>query len=261
MSQSWEAADMDIRQRHDDHEELLRLAGQRLQSSIWTAVPCIVDAVDADKMTVDVQPVWSLQYRDQNGDAQAQQMPKLMACPLLFQGGGGFLLTFPVKVGDEALVIIASRSVDEWFQNGQAQSGPQARASVRMHSLSDGFALVGVRSVPNMVKLDTSNASLASDDGDVSLKIGVQDKNITVKAKGDITINTDGKFDVTAKSVTITASDGVTINGVKIDSSGNLTSPATITGQGDVKTGSGISLGTHTHTSTSPGSPTSPPLP
>jgi hypothetical protein len=51
----------------------------------------------------------------------------------------------------------------------------------------------------------------------------------------------------------------INLNGVTIDSSGNLTSPATIKGTVDVIAGT-ISGKTHAHISESPGSPTSPPI-
>ena len=64
--------------------------------------------------------------------------------PVVFPGGGGFALTFPVAAGDECLVVFASRCIDAWWQSG----GVGEPMEPRMHDLSDGFALIGVRSQP-----------------------------------------------------------------------------------------------------------------
>lgn len=85
-------------------------------------------------------------------------------------------------------------------------------------------------------------------------------------AKGDGTVllvnEGGGSFEM--------AADGkVTINGVVIDTDGNISAPGNIAAEGDVSgaevSNSSISLGTHVHTSAAPGSPTgagtSPPPP
>jgi hypothetical protein len=65
-----------------------------------------------------------------------------------------------------------------------------------------------------------------------------------------------------SSGITMKSPNNITINGVTIDPSGNITSPATIKAAADVIGGaSQISLVNHTHTSASPGSPTSPPIP
>jgi hypothetical protein len=53
--------------------------------------------------------------------------------------------------------------------------------------------------------------------------------------------------------VQITAPGGINLNGVTVDASGNVNSPATITAATDV-IGGGTSLHEHTHRNTQPGS-------
>lgn len=71
--------------------------------------------------------------------------PALVKCPVVFMSGGAGALTFPIAVGDTCLVIFADRDIDGWFSSGQV--GPPN--SDRMHDLSDGIALVGIRSLAN----------------------------------------------------------------------------------------------------------------
>lgn len=68
-----------------------------------------------------------------------QDYPILVDVPFLIIGGGGAGVTFPIKQGDECLILFNDRDIDNWFAG--ATSGPVATA--RFHSFSDGLALVG----------------------------------------------------------------------------------------------------------------------
>lgn len=73
--------------------------------------------------------------------------PILIECPVIFLGGADAALSFPVAQGDECLVVINDRDIDNWFQTGQV--GPVA--TPRTHSFADAFALVGIRSKGNAI--------------------------------------------------------------------------------------------------------------
>ncbi len=72
--------------------------------------------------------------------------PILTNVPVACWGGGGCSLTFPIAAGDECLVCFNDRCFDSWWANGTTATPPNVP---RYHDLSDGIALVGVRSVPN----------------------------------------------------------------------------------------------------------------
>ena len=210
---------MDRRERAPDPEEAWRLALASLQARIWTALPGIVDTVGNNGQTVDVQPTILGGQRETDGTYTPVTMPILPNCVVVWQGGGGVTGTFPIKKGDECVVVFASRCIDGWWKEG----GVQDQLEPRMHNLTDGFAIVGLRSLPRNFVVDTNSAQIRSDDG--STVIGLNP---------------------TTQVVTISAPGGINLNGVTIDSSGNLHSPATITGATDViaDTKSGK---THTH--------------
>lgn len=85
---------------------------------------------------------------------------------------------------------------------------------------------------------------------------------LTANVTGDVDITTQGDLNATATGKVKARGNTIDLNGVIIDSSGNLTSPATIKAATDVIGGAThISLVNHPHTSSAPGSPTSPPLP
>jgi hypothetical protein len=105
-----------------------------------------------------------------------------------------------------------------------------------MHDLSDGFAFVGVRSQPRVLPggVKTSAVQLRSDDGAAYVEL----------SGGHV--------------CKVLAPGGINLNGVTIDAAGNLTTPATVWGQTDVKFGTKSGIG-HTHTGVAPGSSNSGP--
>lgn len=234
---------MDRRERNPDDEEVMRLAFRSMQARLWTALPGIVQKFDAAAMTVDVQPAINGKLRNADGSTSSLQMPVLLDCPVVWQGGGECTLTFPIKSGDECLVVLASRCIDAWWAQGGVQDPPE----IRMHNLSDGFALVGVRSKPRAFSVDTSAVQLRSDDGEAYVSINPSSHEVKIQTSGDLTVHADGDINVTADgNMTVTAQQ-ISLNGVTIDSSGNVNTAATITVGTDV-VGGGKSLKTHLHT-------------
>ena len=222
---------MQRQERYYDPEETLRLAFDGVQSRLWTALPGIIKDFDPQRMVCTVQPAINGVIRSKEGNYSEIEMPLLLDCPVVFAGGGGVTLTFPLEIGDECLVVFASRCIDSWWQQGGMDGGnitPRGQAEFRMHDLSDGFVLPGVRSQPRAFDVDTAAAQLRSDDGSTLIQINPTAQTVVVTAPGGATINAN-----------------VTVNGT-------LHVTGTITGDTDVVTGS-ISLKGHKHTGVQPG--------
>ncbi len=96
------------------------------------------------------------------------EYPVLVDVPVIFLTGGLLAaLTFPVQTGDTCLVFFNDRDISKWFVSGQVGPLP----SFRMHAMSDGFALVGIRSMLKpILPFDPVNASLQF--GASSVKVG-----------------------------------------------------------------------------------------
>ena len=138
--------------------------------------------------------------RNQDGSYADVAMPILVDVPVVFPCGGGYTLTFPVQPGDEALIVFGNRCIDAWWQSG----GVQQQAEIRMHDLSDGFALVGPRSQPRVLPgVSTSAVQLRSDNGLAHIEISGTDINavspsaitatapvVTVNASSEMIFNT-----------------------------------------------------------------------
>ncbi len=139
--------------------EGLEVALDALAARLWCALPGTVLSYDAVKGTCQVQPTIQGQIRNPNGTHDYVNLPVLQDVPVIYMGGGPFVATFPIQVGDEALVIFADRCIDYWWQSG----GIQIPFEPRMHDLSDGFALIGPRSLARSIpNVSTTNAQLRS---------------------------------------------------------------------------------------------------
>lgn len=215
----------------------MRLALEAWQTRIWTALPCVVQAFPSASglgpMILDAQPTIAGSYLTSKGETMVLQMPLLINVPVSFPGGGGVTLTFPVKQGDECLVVFTARCLDAWWQlgAGTAPNPGYVPPDERMHNLSDGVAFVGIRSNPRAYAVDPNYAMLRTDDGKASVALNPITYEVRVQTTGGLNA---------------TAQNGINLNGVMIDSSGNLTSPATVQGN-IVKTQAGTHLDTHIH--------------
>lgn len=176
---------MDRRERSGDMQAGMLAFGEGLQAGIWTALPGIIQSFNAAKKTCTVQPAIQAQRTLEDFSTEWVTLPLLVDCPVQFPGGGGATLTFPLKSGDECLVVFASRCIDAWWQSG----GVQVQAELRMHDLSDGFVVPGVSSVPKVQPaISTTRAELRTDDGTAKVSIDVTSKEIDVTTTGTATV-------------------------------------------------------------------------
>lgn len=181
---------MDRRERVNDPEVALREALDGYRTGIWTALPGIIQSFQSGPgrpPTCSVQPAIKMKVRQQNGAIVSVALPMLVDCPVQFPAGGGCTLTFPVAAGDECLVVFASRCIDAWWQSG----GVQEQAELRMHDLSDGFVLLGFRSVPRaLAGVSMTTAQLRSDDGTTYVDLDPAGKVVKVTAPGGMVLDT-----------------------------------------------------------------------
>lgn len=134
-----------------DTEQLLNALLARVSATINCCLPGIVKKFDSKTQTAAIQPTVRRRIRTRAG-VKEYPYPLLTDVPVLMLGGGAHFFTMPVTAGDECIVLFSDVCMDAWFQSGGVQNPMIARG----HDLSDGFALVGFRSKPNMIQnMDT----------------------------------------------------------------------------------------------------------
>jgi hypothetical protein len=167
---------------------------------------CIVLSFDDVKQTVVVRPV-STEIVRVSGQPTVKSLPDLADVQIQIPRAGNFVLTMPITAGDECLVVFTDVSLDAWFQSG----GVQNQMSQRRHSLTDGIAIFGPWSQPNVLAdYSTTSAQLRSEDGTVI--IDVAEDAITVTAP-TVTVNASSTAHVTAPTVNVAGSTAVNITG------------------------------------------------
>jgi len=163
----------------DDQEEASLQMLEGLQAKMWTALPGIVVSADLEKQTCVVQPSIRGVIMDENNNATSVQLPLLGDVPICFPRAGGFALTVPLSPGDEVLVVFSSRAIDSWWQSG----GIGAPVEARMHSLSDGFAVLAPTSQPKKLNaVQTDGIELRNEARTTYIKL----TNDTIFIKGNI---------------------------------------------------------------------------
>ena len=144
--------------------------------------------------------------------------------------------------------------MDAWWQSG----GVQNQVERRRHDLSDGFAIVGFRSQPDVVtNYSSSTAQMRNRAGDAYVEIS--GNTINIKAAGGVNIESGSTVSVSSSSTT-TISSG---SNMTIGSSAALNMSSTA---GSTFSGSDISIGSggntvidgrnflgHTHSGVQPG--------
>lgn len=121
-----------------------------------------IAAFDPETQTAQVR-ISGKQYIENAPTTENQivDYPVLSDVPVCFIGGGEGRLTFPVAIGDECLIFFNDRDIDLYYSTGQIG----IPNSNRLHDISDGFALVGFRSMGNVLSdFQTAGVELAHGD-------------------------------------------------------------------------------------------------
>lgn len=112
-----------------------------------------IESFNAVKQTATVKIVYKRTFFRQadGGQVKAELVPYplLSDVPVMFLRGGQTSLRFPVAAGDECILMFADRDIDNWLATGDTESGCN---TLRLHSVSDAIALVGLTSQENPIK-------------------------------------------------------------------------------------------------------------
>ena len=88
-----------------------------IQRSLHCSMPGVVVSFDEASRTAEIRPA-------------GEDLPVLKGVPVFMP------VPFEVSPGDRCMVVFADREIDSWLTGAECKS-------LRMHSLSDGFAFVG----------------------------------------------------------------------------------------------------------------------
>ena len=154
---------------------VLQALKEAVKQEMHCALPGIIHDYDPQTRTASVQPA----IRDRRLGQGYENLPLLLDVPVLFPGGAGLSLSYPLHQGDECLLVFADGCIDAWFSSGSAQNP----VLPRRHDLSDAFALPGVSSKGNVPPASEHPFSLR-------LRVGGEwTEPLAVTAEGRVLIN------------------------------------------------------------------------
>ena len=225
-------------ERTEDLYAAMRYALDSLRAEIQTSMPAIVQSFDPATRTITAQPTIRYQVTNYDNTKRWVTLPIIVDIPVVFPSGGGYTLTFPIAKGDECLLVFASRCIDAWWYKG----GVQNQDDIRFHDYSDGFALVGVNSKPNVIPaISTSAVQLRSNSGGTYVEINAN--KINVVSPTEITL--------TSPIITLNASNKIVLETPVTEIQGNLSGTGTLGTGTAAFAGEGIfnghTVGHHTH--------------
>lgn len=180
-------------------QQAMKVLSDSIFSMLRVSLPGIIESYDPIANTCTVQPALKGQTADELGNYTSAPLPLLVDVPVVFPRGGGCSITFPVKEGDECLVVFSDRCIDFWWQSG----GVQEPVDPRQHDLSDAFAFVGPMSQPNVISnISTTTLQMRTDDGAAYIELDPNSHAINLVAPGGVNVTTPlAKF---SQAVTIT---------------------------------------------------------
>ena len=161
------------------------------KTQTFTSLPAKVTSYNSVEQTVSARPVMNEPFKD--GDVS--EFPEIDHIPVVFTGGGGGVLTFPIKEGDEVLLIFSSRNFDTWWVTGETQ---ELSSTQRYNDITDAIAILGLTSKDKSVKAKTD-----------AVELKYKGSRITFKEDGAAELLVNGDLDIRATGV-------VTISGSKV---------------------------------------------
>lgn len=209
-----------------------------MNRGIHTCIPGKITNVNSSDNTIDIQPAGK--YKKPDGTYI--DYPELKGVPIVQMQGSGQKATiqFPIKKDDGVMVFFSEQQLDQW------RDGEDPKTDLR-HDLTSAIAIPGLCPDPNNVHTDScDNDAIIIQYGD-DTKITANEDTVEIKQKDTTIVLEGGKVKIKAPS-------DVEIEGnVKIK--GDVSVTGDINATGDIVAGI-ISLLSHAHTCTAPGSPT-----
>jgi hypothetical protein len=191
-----------------------------IKYDVLTSMNChaigTIQGFDSTKQTAIISMNYKrVVYGAPNASPTLQDYPLVLDCPVIVLGGGNGSLSFPIQPGDTCLILFNDRDISSWFSGGQVTSP----ATPRLHSFSDGIALVGLRSLQNVISdYDATHTVLRKGSTKISLDSKVKIENAMITLLQVI----NGLIDLIAAA---------TVSGVHLDNAAAISAYKTIVGE------------------------------
>jgi hypothetical protein len=162
-------------------EEVLRMAVHQRMVDVHTAMPGRVERYDEKEQKADVKPLLKRTVINDDGTEISESLPVIPDVPVMFPRAGGFFITFPIKQGDNVLLVFCERSIDKYTAGAGTEVDP---VDLRMHDLSDAVAFPAFRPFSKAIKGASADDMVLGQENE-----GAQ---VTIKDGGKLEVTYDG---------------------------------------------------------------------
>lgn len=215
-----------------------------------TGFPAVVTGVNGGAVPSVTVKVLNPRYTD---DGENMDDLHILNVPIAHMRTHSSMILFPVKVGDEGWCDVADNSLDNF--KIASNSNPTKVNNNRMKDEMDAVFYPGL-APPGVIVQQLQSLKLPRDANDLTIihNTGTgAEVNVTLKADGNVEINSQSTVKVIAKDIELNASNSVSINAssLKVNVPNTTwTGNTTISG---TWTFNGIPFDTHKHAGVTPG--------
>lgn len=191
-----------------DFYQAFNTMGRDLAANLWVArdariVKFYGDNADGQVADVQINEALVVGYQTSSTNQTTpviRQYPVFPKVPVMFPGGGGGALTFPVAADDPCLLVFLDRDFSDWWTSAQTGLPPR---SARLHDPSDAICIVGLRPKPLALQnVSTTDVQLYGPNGPAEGLISVSDKIGIGNATGQLVTALDGLINNLIAAVT-----------------------------------------------------------
>ena len=230
---------------------------------IGTALPAAVETYNRATRRIKINPSIKVQVVKE-GKMEEVPRPSVTNVPVVFPGGGGYILTFPLESGDQVLRVATERGLSNFKRSFQEASPDGSVLSPRNAVAIPGFGPLSITErgegavLQNVagdvwielhddrVKIVKGSQTVEIDDAGMRADIT---GDVSVDATGNISADAGGDIDAEAAGTATVKAPSIVLDGdVRVTGSLNIT--------GSSVTHSGVGIGrahVHTGVQTGPG--------
>lgn len=194
----------------------------------------IIKEFDYQNQTVGVE-IASKDYREneESDTLELFEYPYLSDVPYIVLGGDNGYLSFPIKEGDECLIIFNDEDFSQWKETGQVLPPYE----IRRHDITDCVALIGLRNVNRLIKNYSQFVKLlfTNEKGTSFLELQDSLAHLKVEGKDSSTVTVDSATEVNINTAKTNLSAELNV-GTDANITGNTTTTGNNTTNGNTVT-------------------------
>ena len=160
----------------------------------------------------------------------------LIEVPVEFHRCGNFVITFPIRKGDDCVVTFFEQGISHWLYENRRKykvtNGRPEAAATRKFDSSDAICRVVVGNMAHTIGgFNTDGLEIRNmaggqkitlhSNGDITLTTSA---NINMDAGGDVTISAGGAFKASGQTATVSGSSSAALNGGSLSLKGSSVS-------------------------------------